>query len=87
MVEKLKNSGWYLTSFILPVTIVIVAYALNGIYWGSARSILASDAFTQGANFLASFQDVLHGKSSLWFNWQAGFGLNYLALYGYYLGG
>ena len=87
MVKKLKNGSWYLMSFILPITIVIIAYASNGIYWGSAHSILASDAFTQGANFLASFREVLHGKNSLWFNWQAGFGLNYLALYSYYLGG
>ena len=61
MVKKLKNGSWYLMSFILPITIVIIAYASNGIYWGSAHSILASDAFTQGANFLASFREVLHG--------------------------
>ena len=85
--NKLKICAWYLSSLIIPIIVVMIAYAVNGVYWNSTKSILASDAFTQGANFLASFQDVLHGKASLLFNWNAGLGLNYLALYSYYLGG
>jgi uncharacterized membrane protein YfhO len=85
--NRLRIGGWYLSSLIIPIIVVMIAYAVNGIYWNSTKSVLASDAFTQGANFLASFQDVLHGKASLLFNWNAGLGLNYLALYSYYLGG
>jgi uncharacterized membrane protein YfhO len=88
MKRNLKKQYWiYLSGFLIPVLIMILAYAVNGIYLNSTRSILASDAFTQGATFLSSFHDVLHGKISWLYNWNAGMGLSYLPLYSYYLGG
>lgn len=87
MKDLKRNFVTYAESAVIPMVIVIIAYAINGLYWNSSNSILASDAFTQGATFLASFHDVLHGKLSLLYNWNAGLGLNYMALYNYYLGG
>ncbi|WP_281164435.1 YfhO family protein [Liquorilactobacillus sicerae] len=77
----------YLAAFLLSFVLIALAYYLNGIYWDSQRSILASDAFTQTLNFYDSFHDVLHGKSSFFYNWNAAFGVNYLGIYSYYLGG
>lgn len=85
--NKCLKVSRYLLAFILPIFLLAVAYYLNGIYWGSTRSILASDSFTQTINFYDSFHDVLHGKANFFYNWNAAFGLNYLGLYSYYLGG
>lgn len=85
---NLKNKGWsLLLSFIIPFIIVTISYAFNGVYLNSVKSILASDSFTQGANFLAGFQRILQGKDGLLYNWSAGLGLSFLPLYHYYLGG
>lgn len=74
-------------SFLLPASILFCVYLSIGIYWGSARSILASDAFSQYANFHASFNNVLHGRQGIFYTWNAALGLNYFALISYYLGG
>lgn len=82
-----KNKHYMLASFFIPLTVMAIIYLTIGIYPGSSRSILASDAFSQFSNFHASFRNVLTGKQSLFYSWNASLGLNYLALISYYLGG
>lgn len=82
-----KNSGWLLLSIMLPMGIMALAYYLIGIYPGSERTILASDAFSQYANFHASFNNVLHGKQNIFYTWYGSLGLNYWAFSAYYLNG
>lgn len=74
-------------SFGIPVVLMIIAYYSIGIYPGSERSILATDSFAQYANFHASFNNVLHGKQSIFYTWSGSLGLNYWALSAYYLNG
>lgn len=84
----IKQHWPYMTaSFLLPLLIMAVIYLTIGIYPGSSRSVLASDAFSQFSNFHASFRNVLLGKQSIFYTWNASLGLNYLALISYYLGG
>ncbi|MGX7352126.1 ABC transporter permease [Enterococcus canis] len=84
----LKKERLYMAlSFFIPLVILAGIYLSIGIYPGSDRSILASDAFSQFSNFHASFHNMLHGKQSLFYSWNASLGLNYLALISYYLGG
>lgn len=82
-----QNKSYLLFSFFIPVVIMTFVYLLNGIYPGSDRSILASDAFAQFSNFHASFRQVLLGKQSIFYTFNAALGLNYLSLAAYYLGG
>ncbi|MDR2465265.1 MAG: YfhO family protein [Streptococcaceae bacterium] len=86
-ISSKKNLLFVAASFFLPVFILAYVYLNKGIFPGSERSILASDAFAQFSSFHASFNNVLHGKESLFYTWNAGAGLNYLSLYAYYLGG
>ncbi|MCB5954980.1 YfhO family protein [Enterococcus sp. CWB-B31] len=74
-------------SFSIPVLLMVVAYYSIEIYPGSERSILATDSFAQYANFHASFNNVLHGKQSIFYTWSGSLGLNYWALAAYYLNG
>ena len=84
----IKQNGWLmLAAFAIPVLIMVGLYLSLGIYPGSQRTVMASDAFSQFSNFHASFNNVLHGKGSLFYSWSAGIGLNYYALIAYYLGG
>lgn len=84
----LKENGRYaLASFLIPLLILTLVYLSIGIYPGSDRSILASDAFSQFSNFHASFRNMLLGKQSIFYTWNASLGLNYLSLISYYLGG
>lgn len=78
---------YMLASFFLPFLIMAVIYLTIGIYPGSSRGVLASDAFSQFSNFHASFRNMLLGKQSIFYTWNASLGLNYLALISYYLGG
>ena len=82
-----KNILYILAAFFIPIFIMIGVYASIDIYWGSSRSVLASDAFSQFSNFHASFRNVLLRKQSLFYTWNAALGLNYFALAAYYLGG
>lgn len=86
--KRFNNSGKYgLAAFLIPFLIMIGVYLSLGIYPGSTRSVLASDAFSQFSNFHASFNNVLHGKQSIFYTWDASLGLNYWSLISYYLGG
>jgi uncharacterized membrane protein YfhO len=76
-----------LASFFIPLLLMAIIYLTIGIFPGSSRSVLASDAFSQFSNFHASFRNVLLGKQSIFYTWHASLGLNYLALVSYYLGG
>ncbi|MGO3611037.1 MAG: YfhO family protein, partial [Enterococcus sp.] len=88
MKNYLKENRWYLlASFLLPVLLMVIVYLTIGIYPGSSRSVLASDAFSQFSNFHASFRNMLLGKQGFFYNWNASLGLNYLSLVSYYLGG
>lgn len=82
-----KNWPYMTASFFIPFFIMVVVYLSIGIYPGSSRSVMASDSFSQFSNFHASFNNVLHGKQSIFYTWNASLGLNYLSLISYYLGG
>lgn len=82
-----ENWRYMVASFFIPFFIMATVYLSIGIYPGSSRSVLASDAFSQFSNFHASFNNVLHGKQSIFYTWNASLGLNYLSLISYYLGG
>lgn len=83
-----KENWPYMTaSFFIPFFIMVIVYLSLGIYPGSSRSVMASDSFSQFSNFHASLNNVLHGKQSIFYTWNASLGLNYLSLISYYLGG
>ncbi|MGM0123000.1 hypothetical protein IGI37_000366 [Enterococcus sp. AZ194] len=81
------NRSYMLASFFIPFFILAFVYLTIGIYPGSSRSILASDAFSQFSNFHASFRNMLKGDQSIFYTWNGSLGLNYLSVISYYLGG
>lgn len=82
-----ENRRYILASFLIPFGIMALLYLTMGIFPGSSRTVLASDAFSQFSNFHASYRNALLGKQSFFYTWNASLGLNYWALMSYYLGG
>ncbi|EOI06788.1 hypothetical protein UAY_00130 [Enterococcus moraviensis ATCC BAA-383] len=86
--QFVKDEAWSLfMSIMIPIIILGVIYYQNGIYLGSEKTVLASDAYPQLSNFLASFHNVMHGKQSIFYTWYGSLGLNYWSLAAYYLNG
>lgn len=86
--DWIKQKGWaLLLSMLLPMGIMCFVYFLLGIYPGSEKTILASDALSQTSNFFASLNNTLHGKQSFFYSWYGSLGLNYWSFMAYYLNG
>ncbi|HFU4054634.1 TPA: YfhO family protein [Streptococcus suis] len=81
-----KISIYYLLSFLIPLTIISIVLAFQGIWWGSDTTILASDGFHQYVIFNQTLRNALHGDGSLFYTFTSGLGLNFYALSSYYLG-
>ena len=82
-----KNGLDMLAAFFIPVLIMMAVYYTIDVYWNSPISILASDSFSQYANFHASLKNVWTGKENPFYSFHLGMGLNYYAFISYYLGG
>ena len=84
--HKLKGQYiLYLLSFLIPVCILIILYILRGIYPFGKQCFLRSDMYHQYAPFLAAFQEKLKTGGDLTYSWDIGMGINFTALYAYYL--
>lgn len=85
--NKKKNfDGYLIVAFLLPFLIMTGILALQGIWWKSATTILASDSFHQYVIFHQVLRNSLHGDGSLFYTFTSGLGLNFYALSSYYLG-
>jgi len=75
----------YLLAFLSPALILLLAYFLNGIYPFGPKTVLICDLNGQYIDYYAAYYEILHGRQSLLYSWQAGLGLNFLGLLAYYL--
>ncbi len=71
--------------FIVPVVIMLIIFAQRGIFPFGEESFLRTDMYHQYAPFFAEFQDKLTHGGSLLYSWNIGMGVNFAALYAYYL--
>lgn len=83
--ERVKTNSDILGSFIIPIVIMSLVYALHGMYPVGAKTILICDMNGQYVDFYAAFHDILTQGKSLLFSWEAGMGFNTLGLFAYYL--
>ena len=75
----------YLSSFLVPVLIMLVIFVIQHIYPFGERSFLHIDMYHQYFPFLVEFYHKLKNGESLFYSWNTGIGSNFLALYVYYL--
>jgi uncharacterized membrane protein YfhO len=82
---RVIRSSAYISSFLLPLILMGMVYALKGVYPFGEKSVLMGDLYTQYIQFYNHLYDVLKGDGSLLYSWEAGMGLNFWATFAYYL--
>ena len=75
----------YLAAFLVPVLVMIIIFADRGIFPFGDRSFLRTDMYHQYAPFFSEFHYKLTSGGSLLYSWDVGMGINFAALYAYYL--
>lgn len=81
----LRPSDGLIAAFFIPVIIMVVIFAQRGIFPFGQESFLRTDMYHQYAPFFSEFQDKLQHGGSLLYSWDIGLGVNFAALYAYYL--
>lgn len=80
-----KPSDGLLAAFLVPVVIMIIIFAQRGIFPFGDESFLRTDMYHQYAPFFSEFRYKLTHGGSLLYSWDIGMGVNFAALYAYYL--
>lgn len=75
----------FVLSFIIPVFIMIIIFIQRGIFPFGDESFLRTDMYHQYAPFFSEFKYKLSNGGSLLYSWNLGMGINFSALYAYYL--
>ena len=81
----LKPRDGYIAAFFVPVVIMIIILAQRGIFPFGEESFLRTDMYHQYAPFFSEFRHKLAEGGSLLYSWDIGLGVNFAALYAYYL--
>ena len=72
-------------SFAIPVFIMLLIFVQRGIFPFGDESFLRTDMYHQYAPFFSEFKYKLSHGGSILYSWNLGMGINFSALYAYYL--
>ncbi len=81
----LRPGDGLIAAFFVPVIVLIILFAQRGIFPFGEESFLRTDMYHQYAPFFSEFQYKLTQGGSLLYSWDIGMGVNFSALYAYYL--
>ncbi len=84
-IKKKQRNLLLLLSFLLPVLLSTLCFALSQVAPFGKYSILRSDAWAQYHPFLSLFRNTLLRGGSLEHTWSIGMGINFLPIISYYL--
>ena len=82
---KRRRRGARILSFVIPVLVMLCIFIARGIFPFGDQSFLHMDLYHQYAPFFSEFQYKITHGGSLLFTWDAGLGINFSAVYAYYL--
>ena len=74
-----------LMSFLIPVIVMVLIFIQRGIFPFGEESFLRTDMYHQYAPFFSEFRYKLTHGGSLLYSWDVGMGVNFAALFAYYL--
>lgn len=81
----IKANKFYLLAFILPVVSMLVVFAIKGVFPFGNMTYLRSDCYHQYTPYLEILQEKLRSAGSLFYTWEIGGGMNFIAIMAYYL--
>ena len=85
MTQRRSRRRILLLSFFVPVFAMLLLFLQRGIYPFGEESFLRTDLYHQYAPFFSEFQYKLQHGGSLFYSWNIGLGVNFTAIYAYYL--
>lgn len=83
--ELIRPDTALAVSFITPVAAYLIMFAMRGIYPFGNRTIFGSDLYHQYGPFLAEYHHKFLTGDSFFYSWNMGLGMNFWALFAYYL--
>ena len=75
----------YLAAFLVPLLVMLIIFIQRGIFPFGKECYLRTDMYHQYAPFFSEFQYKLKNGGSLLYSWDVGLGVNFSAIYAYYL--
>ncbi|MDO5417298.1 MAG: YfhO family protein [Lachnospiraceae bacterium] len=81
----IRPKDGYIAAFLVPVLVMIIIFIQREIFPFGEESFLRTDMYHQYAPFFSEFQHKLTHGGSLLYSWDVGMGVNFAALYAYYL--
>lgn len=81
----LRPSDSLIAAFFVPIVLLLLIFAIKGIFPFGSESFLRTDMYHQYAPFFSEFRHKLTTGGSLFYSWNLGMGVNFAALYAYYL--
>ena len=84
ILKFLKLNRYVFGAFFMPVIILIIVFAITGIYPFGSQQLAIIDMYHQYIPFLSELQCRLQGEGSLFYSWNSGGGCNFWCLLSYY---
>lgn len=75
----------YFLAFILPVLSMLIVYFIKDVFPFGDQMYLRSDCYHQYTPYLEILKDKLRSGGSLFYTWEIGAGMNFMAIAAYYL--
>lgn len=85
MKKMIWRQRYLLSAFLIPFTLLMIAYFSRGVFPIGNRDVLTIDLYHQYAPFLSELQARLQSFDGLFYSWSGGLGTNFYALFAYYL--
>ncbi len=83
--KAVKPIDGLILAFAVPVVLMVIIFVARGIFPFGEQSFLRTDMYHQYAPFFSEFQYKLKNGGSLLYSWDIGMGVNFTAIYAYYL--
>ncbi len=80
-----KKNIFYILAFTLPILTAVIAFAAQGVWPFGDRGISVIDSYHQYVPFFSELQYKWKNWDSLFYSWNGGLGMNFLATIAYYL--
>ena len=85
MKKFIWRQRYLLSAALIPALLLMVAYFSRGVFPIGNRNVLTIDLYHQYAPFLSELQAKLKSFDGLFYSWSGGLGINFYALFAYYL--
>ncbi len=85
LLDSIRENLAFFISFLVPCIILIIIYYMRKIYPFGDNMYLRSDCYHQYAPFMMEFYNKIKNGGNFTFSWNIGMGINFSALYAYYL--